>query len=226
MTVEKKRNILAFLSLVTNGILVVLGTVALVLDYLANRSVSFHYFTYDGNLLTVISSAIMLIAVMVRLLFKKRHSVPVFVYLLKLASTVAETIILLMVVLALVPALGDGLFSGYSPVVLHAVDPLLCLISFLAFDPAADSHPKHSYFLNMFVGSSYVIIYAAVALICVYLRLWTGSGIPYPFLNVYSNPTSETVLYAFAILGGALIFSLFFDWIERGIRSMGLYRGN
>lgn len=180
-------------SLVCNATVFILGFIAIVLrvaDYSAygngiNDSAggAFRFFTVDGNIYCVLAAAVMLAFNIINIV-KKEYRVPFWAYMMKLASAVTGFVVFLVVMVALIGNIGEVKILGYVMFTLHAVNPTLCVVSFLVFERT----DKKVNLKQTLLGALPVFIYAVLAIILCASKAWTGDEIPYPFLDVHANP--------------------------------------
>jgi hypothetical protein len=211
MKTQGKNTLCLTLSLLSNLLLVGLGSAALIrMFFFSDNGVgALRFFTNDGNVFAVLASVAMA-ATEVRVCFGKAKSIPLAVHLAKAAAAVTEAIIFLVVMVLLVPLSGFGLLSGFDLLVLHVIDPLLCVLSFLAWER---SERKLSVATASF-GALPVVVYGAAAVFFVLTGFWEDEEIPYPFLRVYDNPVWQSLLYFAGILGAAWALSIVFEKIN------------
>lgn len=210
----KKQRIIGLI--LTNSLIVVLGTIAIALQIFSSNGQggvdfngvrAFNYFTNDGNIFCIIVSLITMITGF--MMIKNEDKKPSrLLYLASLASSVNGIIIFMVVILLLMPAMGMLLFNGYTMLILHAVNPILIVLQFILFYPR-----EHVSFKLCIFGALPVLLYGAVSITLCVTKVWTGSTIPYPFLNVYANPLWQTLLYVVGILGGAYLISFLINKI-------------
>lgn len=93
----------------------------------------FRYFTVDSNILAAVAS-LLLLPCELRRIRGKSDAVPLSLSVFKLAGTVAVTITFTVVLVFLGPLMGYGeMFAGVN-LYLHAVCPILAIVSFLFWD--------------------------------------------------------------------------------------------
>ena len=108
------------------------------IEVLSSRNFkSFKYFTVDSN---VFAGLVSLAYVIYKCTAsgKKRSTLPRAFYILKLAATTGVTLTMMVTVFFLAPT-SDGNFFGYfmnSNFFMHLITPVLCIISFIFFEPA------------------------------------------------------------------------------------------
>ncbi len=108
------------------------------IEVLSSRNFkSFRYFTVDSN---VFAGLISLAYVIYRFTAKGKNedSLPKAFYILKLAATTGVTLTMMVTVFFLAPT-SNGNFMHYfmnSNFFMHLITPLLCIISFIFFEPS------------------------------------------------------------------------------------------
>lgn len=217
---EKK--IMNLVSLIINALIVILGTIAVLMQIFStggtngvdvNSLGAFRFFTNDGNIFVIIASAITLVY-NILIILNKKEVLPKYVSALKLMATVSSAIIFLVVMFMLLPTLGINILSGYVMIVLHAINPILCIASYLVFEP----HEKNVSIVKAGLGGLPVYVNGIVAIILCVSKVWTGTKIPYFFLDVYNNEIYLTVIYCIVILGGAFGLGILFNFLNEVIK--------
>jgi len=159
----------------------------------------FAYYTQDSNIVLLIACLIMSIE-QGRVLFgEKRVETPRYAQMLKYIATSMVTLTFLVVVFVLIPYAGinsavEKLFCGAS-LYHHFLCPVMAFVSFVFFE----KEPKLK-FIDTLCALIPTIVYAVIIVILNLCRVITG---PYPFLKVYEQPVYASILWVFAILGGA-----------------------
>lgn len=172
--------------------------------------VIFVYYTEDSNLLTFFISAIYLI-VSVKTL-RKKENLPEWVYQCRYIATCCLTLTFIIVVAILAPMVGSGgyeklLFSGHN-LGFHLLAPVISFISFAFFE-------KREKTLCLFAALVPTAVYALLSLSWNILRVYEG---PYPFLMVYRQPFTVSLLWIIALLGISFLTALGLEKIGCGIR--------
>lgn len=216
----KKEKLTTILSLAVNLAVAVLGLTAVLTQVFTSRAATngvdlsgtdaFRFFTNDGNIFCSFVSVITVVANVVCLIKHKDGKLPDWLYLLRLGSAVTGMVIFLVVVAILTPTMGAGLLSGFSMIILHAVDPILIVASFLLLDRRSGKVNV----LKAVWGIVPVGIYGVIAIILCVAKVWTGNLIPYPFLDVYNNPWWASALYAVGMTAGAYGLTVLFNYLN------------
>ena len=135
---------------------------------------SFRYFTTLSNLLAAI---VALIYVIFKIGPKGKNceKLPAWLYILKLAATSAVTFTMFITVFYLAPTSKNGYFSLFmnSNLFMHFVTPMLCIISFIFFEPA-----EKTLFKLSFSGAIPAALYASFYTPNVLLHLDNGKVNP------------------------------------------------
>ena len=134
---------------------------------------SFRYFTIQSNLLAAIV-ALFYIIYKCRA-EKNSDTMPGWLYILKLAATTAVAFTMIITVGYLAPTSKNGYFSLFmnSNLFMHFLTPLLCIISFIFFEPAEKTSFKLS-----FAGVIPAALYASFYTPNVLLHLKNGKPDP------------------------------------------------
>lgn len=208
----KNKTLLIVIPLIIHLIIIVMGSIAIIsqafLSPGSNNAVSvsgvniFRYFTIDGNIFIILAS----IVISIFLILKKESKIS---YLLHLMAAVSALLIFITVVIVLLPYFGSMLLHGYKMIVLHATNPMLCVISFLFF--YKDKISKKMAILGILP----MAVYGFFAMLFCFTKVWSGSLIPYPFLEVYDNPWYESLLYIVGMFGGSILTSILLSIISR-----------
>ena len=135
---------------------------------------SFRYFTIQSNLLAALVALVYIIFKCIPA-GKSCEKLPAWLYLLKLASTTAVAFTMFITVFYLAPTSSKGYFSLFmnSNLFMHLLTPLLCIISFIFFEPAEKTPFKTS-----FIGAVPAALYAAFYTPNVLLHLDNGKPDP------------------------------------------------
>lgn len=103
----------------------------------------FRYFTIDSNILAAIAS-LLLLPCEFRCISGKSDAVPPALNVLKLAGTTAVAITFAVVLVFLGPTMGYGKMFEGTNVLMHAICPILAIVSFLFFDGGSPLSEKQS----------------------------------------------------------------------------------
>ena len=137
----KNRRFFLLLSFLANMLVFVMAAQAVTMSFLYHESSAlsasgfstFRYFTTDSNVLAGLVSLIGGIAGLLALL-KGKDRLPRFVILLKYVGTSAVMVTFMVVLLFLGLIFGYGSMYTGTSFYMHGIVPILCLVSFAAFD--------------------------------------------------------------------------------------------
>lgn len=140
---------------------------------------SFRYFTIQSNLLAALV-ALVYIIFKCSPAGKSCEKLPVWLYLIKIAAADAVAFTMFITVFYLAPTSSRGYFALFmnSNLFMHLLTPLLCIISFIFFEPVE----KTSFKMN-FAGIIPMALYAAFYTPNVLLHL--DNGKPNPVYDWY-----------------------------------------
>lgn len=156
---------------------------------------AFKYFTVDSNVFAGIISLVMMI-VHVLIAKGKLSTIPKPVQFLKLAATTGVTLTMLVTALFLAP-FQFGFFALFtdSNLFLHLLIPLLCIITFVFFEPAEIPAAK------TFVGVIPMLIYAVFYTTNIIVHLENGqTSQTYDWYGFLSNGVDTVWIVAPLIL--------------------------
>ena len=212
-----KNKVFKILPIILHLIIIIMGSIAIISQAIlppdTKNAVStsgvniFRYFTIDGNIFIIASSIVVLLSI----LLNKESKI---VYLLHLMAAVSALLIFFTVVIVLLPYFGPLLLHGYKMIVLHATNPIICIISFLFFYKTKISKKM------ALLGILPMAVYGFFALLFCLTKVWTGALIPYPFLKVYENPWWESILYVIFMFGGCMVVSIVLSIVSRRLYIM------
>lgn len=161
---------------------------------------AFRYFTVDGNIFCAASAIIAIVCFFIGVRYSN------LVFFLKFSSAVTGILIFIMVI-AMVPSMGRGLLCEADMILLHIVNPALCLFSFILFD----ERRKEIRRIEILYTLIPLLIYGVVAITLCLTKVWTGDEIPYPFLDFYNNPVWASVLIIAGIAALAVVLAYVLD---------------
>ena len=192
-------------------ILIILGEMrAIALSAGGYRAFVYAYYTWDSNLLLLLTAVLTAVSC-VRILAGKSDAVSSPLRFLRYVSTCCTALTFLVVLLILAPMLGP---SGFSRLLLtgnlaymHFICPVLALISFLFAEDHRDLRFRHSLYAMIPTA-----LYAVVIITLNVTRTVSG---PYPFLLVYEQPLYASLLWFVGVLGGAWLIAVLLSRIGR-----------
>lgn len=149
--------------------------------------------TVDGTLFT---SAIAFVYLLINAieLIKGREYQSSFLYFLRLSSSVAEVMILLIVLIGFLPIVTKDhpIIDRFDMINMHVIIPLLTIFSFVFHDaPIGKLKP-----IQRCNGLIFITIYAAAMLLCIFTGIVPENKIPYSFLNIYKS-SAGYIAFAF-----------------------------
>lgn len=187
------------IAIVLNACLLAMELVAIISSLRRYSWGQCRYFTFDSNLLCLLSSLAWL-ALALRGIAGGRPFWPIWLGILKYLSVTCLSLTFLVALFILTPMAGKGgfasLFLSGSLVFQHLLCPLLAFVSFVFFEPKLELGP-----LALFLAWLPSLVYAAILIALNLARVIEG---PYPFLKVYSQRLILSVAYLVLILGGSL----------------------
>jgi len=158
----------------------------------------FIYYTELSNFLTFISAIFLLIGI-------KKNKFPKALIITRFTSSCMLLMTALITIFVLVPSGEHSIDSLLlSPLDIgfyhHLICPCLSIASYIFFEPHINNYP------SLLAPLSMTILYGIVTLILNLAYVING---PYPFLRVYDQPISTTILW-FSFL---ILFVLFLSWV-------------
>ena len=128
----------------------------------------FKFFTVDSNILAGLSCLLLFVAEYINI--KKKKNISKIVSVLKFMGTVSVMLTLIVTLFFLAPSSSARLVDFYqnSNLFFHLIVPLLCLVSFVFYDPIDIK------FKDTFFGVIPMLIYAVYYLTAVYTHLYHG----------------------------------------------------
>jgi len=161
------------------------------------------FYTEDSNVLAMIASALMVLAILVGMI-RGWKPVPVWIRTLRYVAACCLMVTFLVVVFVLVPLTGfqyarQGLFTG-AELYLHTLCPLVSCLSFLFFEKS----PRLRY-RSTWLAMLPTLLYTAVLVPLNILRIVDG---PYPFLRVYEQSVQTSLLWAAILIPSGYILCL------------------
>ena len=202
-----------YLNLSVSIIIAILGISSFIYGLQLEPSITIlRFMTVDGTLFTTIGA---LVFIIVNIVEAKKNteltSIPV--YFIRVSSSVAEMVILLVVVLSHLPVFTESIpiMDRYDLFVMHTVIPILTVVSFTVNDsPIGKIKP-----LKLWNGTWFVTFYAVIILSLIISRVIEGEMIPYFFLDVLNNPLWFTLFTFVVIYGIAYLMSWFLSEMNR-----------
>lgn len=166
-------------------LIAVLGVTSLIYGWRLEPSVTiFRFLTVDGTVFTTVS-AIACAVINYYEIVRNVELTQEHVYYLRLSSSVAESVIFIVVMFSQLPIFPEHLpvCDRYDSFVMHVLLPILCVISFL-FNDASIGRLG---FLRRWHGTQFVTCYAIVIIWLIGSRRLPTELIPYYFLDFRTN---------------------------------------
>ncbi len=194
----KKQNI----SLAINIAIIIAEIIGLTISIKSNGLTTFLYYTQDSNLFALMVCTVYSIYT-VFMIKNKINEIPKWLRILKYMATCCLAVTLIVVIFILAPMSDQGglkflLFSG-SMLYSHLICPVAAIIVFVFFEKGVDLKRE-----NVLKAMIPTLAYAAIFLLLNIMKVLEG---PYPFLYVYKQPLSMSVIWGAVILGGAYLIS-------------------
>lgn len=129
----------------------------------ASKLAMFKYYTVDSNIIMGISSFYVAIKEK-RVLDGKDKELSVSVFVLKLIGCVGVTLTMLVTVFFLAPTLGFVVCFNNSNFLLHVLNPVLSIYSFIKFERPSNLNIKHTFMgiISMLIYATYYVINCVV----------------------------------------------------------------
>ena len=115
------------------------------LSLTARKIQALRYFTVDSNILMGISAAFMAVA-QIQVVKGKRKGIPTALYVFKLASTVAVTMLVTVFYLGFVIPTGFFSLFYHSNFIMHLAVPVLSIVVFVLYEKTTSIALKHNLF--------------------------------------------------------------------------------
>ena len=173
-------------NLIISVIITILGAVSFlyIWNYDKDGILTFRWMTVDGTVFTTVIS-FAFVAVNLLELLKYTELTSVAIYYARLASAVAEGLILVVVLLSQLPFSPEHMhIFRFDMFNMHIAIPLLMICSFVL----NDSPIGRLGFLQILRGTWFVTLYAAVIITLIVTGAIPSEQIPYFFLDVFHMP--------------------------------------
>ena len=183
-------------SIILNSIIVILEIIALIISYKTLGRICIEYYTIDSNILALISSALYIIFLL------KKNNIPRWLSFFKYLTTIGLSVTFVVVLFVLLPMTDFDLYGmlvSDSLIFHHVLCPILAIITFLFFDKIGKFSIKDCFF-----GLSFTVVYSIVLILLNYYKVLEG---PYPFLKLYDQSVSSSILWLVIMYAIALYLS-------------------
>ena len=181
------------------AVIIILGisSVLFIWNHDQEGILTFRWMTVDGTIYTTVMTMFIL-AVNVVELEEQTELTERHVYFARLSSAVAECLILVVALLSQLPFFSEHMhLTRYDMFCMHVMIPLLTVISFAINDPPVGPLKLR----EIFIGTDFVTVYAAVIIPLIAANVITDEYIPYFFLDV-RNMKMPYVAGCFAVIYG------------------------
>ena len=184
--------------LLLNSVLVLFCVLGLIFASKEIKNI-FLYYTEDSNILSGISSLLLVIFLIVK---KDLRRIPDWVYVFRYIGTCCLTVTFIVVVTILIPSdninylegVKRFLFQG-SMLFHHLLCPIISFISFTLFEGNKKLNKKKTIWYALIPTFIYGVIFIMLNI----FRIVDG---PYPFLRVYKQPWYMSIMWIFIIYIG------------------------
>ena len=201
-------------NLLISIVIVVLGitSVVFIWNYDRDGLLTFRWMTVDGTIFTTVI-ALFYVAVSILELMRYTELTNLNVYFMRLASAVAESLIMVVVLLSQLPISPEHMhLFRYDMFNMHLLIPVLTVLSFIL----NDSPIGELTFWQKLHGTWFVTLYAAVILTLIATGILPHEQIPYFFLDVANIPVLMTIIcFVFIYALGYLLSHCLSKWNRR-----------
>ena len=203
--IKKLVNLLISLVIVLSGSL----SVAYIWRYDGDGLLTFRWMTVDGTIFTT-AIALFYVAVNLQEMARYEELTSRLVYFTRLASAVAESLILVVVLLSQLPISPEHMhIFRFDMFQMHILIPLLTILSFILNDSPIG---KLSVWQKL-QGTWFITLYAAVILTLILTGVIPAEQIPYFFLDVAHMPAAAFLgCFVFIYALGLLLSHLLSGW--------------
>ena len=196
----RRYRIKKLVNLLISAVVVVLGITSVVFIWMHDKEglLTFRWMTVDGTVFTT-AIALFYVVVSAHEMLRYTELTSVFVYYTRLASAVAESLILIIVLLSQLPIFPQHMHVfRYDMFNMHLLIPLLTVLSF----SLNDSPIGKLRFRQKLHGMWFVALYAVTVLTLIQALVIPASRIPYFFMDIASMDLWEFMgcfLFIFAL---------------------------
>ncbi len=193
------------LNILISAVIVVLGvsSVAFIWNYDRDGVLTFRWMTVDGTVFTT-AVALCYIAISAFEIVRYTELTSLFVYFTRLAAAVAESLIMVVVLLSQFPFSPQHMhIFRYDMFNMHLLIPVLTVASFIVNDsPIGDLR-----FGKLLHGTWFITLYAATVLTLILTGIIPQEMIPYAFMDVANMPALAIALCFVFIYGTGFVLS-------------------
>lgn len=201
------------LNLVISAAIIVMGISSVLFIYYFDGEglLTFRWMTVDGTIFTTLMT-IFFVAVNTTELIEDTELTLRSVYFARLSSAVAESLILIVVLISQLPVFPQHMhILRYDMMCMHILIPLLTILSFVY----NDSPMPRLRFKDLMKGTWFISVYAVVILSLITSGVVTRQMIPYFFLDLEAmGPIMSAVVFLF-IYGLGYLLSLGISTLNR-----------
>lgn len=202
---KRRYNRKKLLNILISAVIVVLGVSSVIFIWSYDRDgvLTFRWMTVDGTIFTTVI-ALCYIAVNAFEIVRYTELTSRIVYFMRLASAVAESLIMVIVLLSQLPFSQQHMhILRYDMFNMHLLIPILTVASF-----ALNDSPIGKLRLGkLFHGTWFITLYAAVVLSLILTGIIPEEMIPYSFMDVAHMPALVVALCFVFVYGIGLLLS-------------------
>lgn len=201
------------LNLVISALIIVMGisSVLFIYHFDGEGLLTFRWMTVDGTIFTTLMT-IFFVAVNTMELIEDTELTRRSVYFARLSSAVAESLILIVVLLSQLPVFPQHMhILRYDMMCMHILIPLLTILSFVY----NDSPMPHLKFRDLMKGTAFITFYAVVILTLIETGVITKEMIPYFFLDLDAMGIVLSIVVFLFIYGLGYLLSLGLSTLNR-----------
>lgn len=202
---KRRYNRKKLLNILISAVIVVLGVSSVIFIWSYDRDgvLTFRWMTVDGTIFTTVI-ALCYIAVNVFEIVRYTELTSRIVYFMRLASAVAESLIMVIVLLSQLPFSQQHMhILRYDMFNMHLLIPILTVASF-ALNDSPIGKLRHG---KLFHGTWFITLYAAVVLSLILTGIIPEEMIPYSFMDVAHMPALVVALCFVFVYGIGLLLS-------------------
>ncbi|MBQ7624835.1 MAG: hypothetical protein IJS65_06150 [Clostridia bacterium] len=200
------------LNLLISAVIAVLGvsSVVYIWNYDGDGLLTFRWLTVDGTVFTT-GIALICIAVSIYDIIQYTEITDKSIYFMRLASAVAESLIMTVVLLSQLPVFPEHMhIFRYDMFNMHMLIPLLTVLSFVTNDsPIGKLTPRQKMH-----GTWFITIYTAVVLTLILTGYIPPDKIPYFFMDVVNMPLYMLAVSFLLIYGLSFLLSHLLSYLN------------
>ena len=183
---KRRYRIKKLVNLLISIVIVILGVLSVIYIWKFDREgvLTFRWMTVDGTIFTTVIAMIFAVVSILEIMHYTELT-RITVYYMRLASAVAESLIMVVVLLSQVPFSPEHMhIFRFDMFNMHLLIPVLTVLSFIL----NDSPIGKLNFRQKLRGTWFVTLYAAVILTLIVSGVISAGQIPYFFLDVFHMP--------------------------------------